>query len=129
MDQIEAMRQRIAKVKSETASLKELWLTMLPAEWLPTDRQFMVWLNIYDFHTTAYGIETASQRLNKKECDAEQGNDEIQWDKNECVRFASGVMKQQQFRDNPGKDKMQDKLNAAMEGAPRANGFEVDEGI
>ena len=111
-EHIAAMQQRIARLKAETESLKEVWNTFLPSEWLPSDRQFMVWLNKYSFHTAAYGIETASNRLNRKEIEA--GEEPIQWDKDECVRFASGVMKQQQFRDED-----QDRKYAAMNGKGR----------
>ena len=99
MEQIEAMRQRIARLKAETESLKELWQTVLPPEWLPSDRQFMVWLNKYDFAMTAYGIETAANNLNKKECDAAKQSTDVQWDKLACMSFVSGVMKQQRLRD------------------------------
>jgi hypothetical protein len=122
MDQIEAMRQRIARAKAEAESLKELWLTLLPAEWLPSERQFITWLNIYDFHTAAYGLETASNRLNRKEFEAEEKSAEVTWDKSACIRFASGVMKQQQYRDNPGGDKVAEKNANPGTG----KGFEVE---
>jgi hypothetical protein len=97
-NQVEAMRQRIARLKTETESLKELWFTVLPPDWLPSDRQFFTWLGKYDFQIVGYGIETASNRLNRKEIAAEKDGGEIQWSKDSCVSFASGVMKQQTLR-------------------------------
>ena len=119
---IEAMRQRMAQLKAETDSLKEVWTVYLPSEWLPSDRQFMVWLGKYDYQMTAYGIETASNRLNRKECEA--GEEPIQWDKDACVKFISGVMKQETLRTDA-----EDRKYAAMAknngDVPKARGFEV----
>ncbi len=96
---VEALRLRTAQLKAETESLKELWLTLFPADWLPSDRQFMVWLNLYDFGSVSYGIETAANRLNRKEIEAEETTNELIWNKSEAVKFASGVMKKQEERD------------------------------
>lgn len=121
-EHIAAMQQRIARLRAETESLKEVWNTFLPSEWLPSDRQFMTWLGKYDYSMNAYGIETASNRLNRKECEA--GEEPIQWNKDACVKFISGVMKQETLRGDA-----EDRKYAAMaknsKDVHKARGFEV----
>lgn len=98
-DRIEATKQRIAKTNAETESLKELWLSVLPADWLPKDFQFKTWLRQADYYVVVYGIESTADRYNRKDQEAAEESKAMTWDAHAAIRFVSGCIQQQKKRD------------------------------
>lgn len=117
-ERIEAMKQRIAQVNAETESLKELWLSVLPADWLPKDFQFKTWLRQADYYVVIYGIESTADRYNRKDQEAAEDDKPMEWNQHAAIRFVSGCIQQQKRR-----DEAEERKYAAMNG----KGFQREE--
>jgi hypothetical protein len=61
-----ALAARIRDAKENVAALRELWV-MLLGEPSPDDRQFIIWLKLYDFDTVSDAIDATAQWLSKFE--------------------------------------------------------------
>jgi hypothetical protein len=82
------LRAKTTRLKEELLSLKEFWAAILPPEFTPSDRQFLVWLNMYGgFENVAGGLEATAMFLSKAEGKG------IVKTQDDLVRYASGCMK------------------------------------
>jgi len=91
------LRAKTTRLKEELLSLKEFWATILPPDFTPSDRQFLVWLNMYDgFDNVAGGLEAASVFFSKAETTG------VTKTADDLIRYASGCMKNLARGENRG---------------------------
>jgi hypothetical protein len=72
----------------------ELWVAVLPVDWLPGHRQFLVWLRRYGLVLVEKGITVAAGKLQQVSKEANRP-----WTADDAIRYASGVMARTQERD------------------------------
>jgi hypothetical protein len=87
--------ERIHREKEETDALKALWPTILPEQYLPSDRTFLIWLDRYDLDTIAEGIRACAAWMSQMESKAEDRTKPKAGPitKDRLVKYASGCMK------------------------------------
>ncbi len=67
---------------------------MLPIEWLPGHRQFLIWLRRYGFVLVEKGITVAVGKLHQVTREAKRP-----WTADDAIRYASGVMARTQEKE------------------------------
>jgi hypothetical protein len=85
---------RLRSQEDEIHALMELWATVLPIEWLPGHRQFLIWLRRYGLVLVEKGITVAAGKLQQVTTEAKRP-----WAADDAIRYASGVMARTQERD------------------------------
>jgi len=96
----EALLTRIRQQKEEAGVLKELYSDLFPPEFVPEDRQFLIWLQRYDMETIAASLERtvawyseAMQNIEEFEAKGKKIPDALYKNKLDILKYASGVMK------------------------------------
>lgn len=84
----------LAEQKEQIKALKALWAEAYPDLTLPADRVFRVWLNMYGFDTSVYGLTAALPQLSKRTTAVEQGKEgAMPMAADQVVRYASACMR------------------------------------
>jgi hypothetical protein len=111
------LRARLRSQEDEIDALMELWAAVLPIEWLPGHRQFLIWLRRYGLVLVEKGITVAAGKLHQVTKEAKR-----LWTADDAIRYASGVMARTQ-----GNDLEQQKQTAKTQQGLAATGLaEVD---
>jgi hypothetical protein len=93
MNKVEQLVCKVQRQKEEADGLKQLWPLILPLEYLPSDRQFHIWLSRYSFDVVEAALHCTSVKLNEMEGEATEAQDDsLLMSRDHCVRYASGCM-------------------------------------
>lgn len=99
---------RIRREKEEAASLKELYVELFPPEFVPEDRVFRVWLQMYDLETVAASIERTAawfseclQTIEEIELKGKKLPTDLRKGKLDIIKYASGTMRNKKVAGDP----------------------------
>jgi hypothetical protein len=81
------LRARLRVQEDEIDALMELWLAVLPVDWMPGHGQFLVWIQRYGLALVEKGITVAAGKLHQVTKEAQRT-----WTADDAIRYASGVM-------------------------------------
>jgi hypothetical protein len=93
------LRKKTQRLKEETAAVREFWLTTLPEDFAPDNRQCQVWLQMYGgLDNVIAGLERTQQWLQQRDQDNEERREQGKpplpaKNKLDIVKYASGVMR------------------------------------
>ena len=83
------LQTKTKQKSAEADALRQYWLLYIEADdWLPSKRQFLVWLNMASFDIVTKAIEVCATWLNK--CD--QPDTAQDKGPHEAVKYTSGVI-------------------------------------
>jgi len=89
--------ERIKRQKEEVEALTALWETTFPEFPSPGQRQFQIWLKLYDFDTVVLALEAANLKFAKR-----AGSERGPMMRQEAIQYASGAMKGMKLRAQGG---------------------------
>lgn len=115
------LRARLRSQEDEIDALMELWATLLPSEWLPGHRQFLIWVRRYGFPMVEKGITVAADKLHQVSKEAKR-----RWTADDAVRYASGVMARTQ-EELEQQQQMAQAQRLAAARLPEVNGAEASQ--
>jgi hypothetical protein len=68
----QALRAKMAQQREEIAALQEYFADLFPAEFMPEEGQFGVWIRQYGFDYAVIAFEESAKKMNKTQQDIEE---------------------------------------------------------